>query len=336
MVGKYGPYKRATISQSKPAYLQELHDLVGSDGSVQRYQPRPRTFAAGYTSECLPAYKFDLSAQFTRDLLAKAGFTTWTDLPRIVTRLSVDARAAMLDALLKGDGTSRNGRRWVFGQKAKPGVTAAFTILAALQGVALGAPRQSTIGEVPIWALRENRGITAMYLHVEAGQTQPVWCPTTAFGTWVMDLHGCMTITGNTRAKARALRDAINVGVTSLEELGDFEEEAAHASPHAATAQRPARQIAAVPRPDPVQALPRTAEMPRSAEAPRMIAPPAREAAQGSATPQQIDRLLKLQAAVGRQASVPEGLSFEEAAGQITELVGIFNAQARTSRRSGA
>ena len=138
-----------------------------------------------------------------------------------------------------------------------------------------------------------------------------------------------------TRAKARALRDAINVGVTSLEELGDFEEEAAHASPHAA-AQRPARQIAAVPRPDPVQALPRTAEMPRTAEAPRMIAPPLREAAQGSATPQQIDRLLKLQVAVGRQASVSEGLSFEEAAGQITELVGIFNAQARTSRRSGA
>ena len=133
-----------------------------------------------------------------------------------------------------------------------------------------------------------------------------------------------------TRAKARALRDAINVGVTSLEELGDFEEEAPHAAP------RPARQIAAVPRPEPVQVLPRPAEMPRTAEAPRMIAPPVRDAAQGSATPQQIDRLLKLQAAVGRQASVPEGLSFEEAAGQITELVGIFNAQARTSRRSGA
>ena len=136
-----------------------------------------------------------------------------------------------------------------------------------------------------------------------------------------------------TRAKARALRDAINVGVTSVEELGDFEEEAAHASPHSA-AQRPPRQIASVPRPEPVQALPRTADAPR--EAPRMIAPPVRDVAQGSATTQQIDRLLKLQAAVGRQASVPEGLSFEEAAGQITELVGIFNAQARTSRRSGA
>lgn len=140
-----------------------------------------------------------------------------------------------------------------------------------------------------------------------------------------------------TRAKARALRDAINVGVTSVEELGDFEEEAAHASPHSA-AQRPARQIAALPRPEPVQALPRAAEAPRevSREAPRMIAPPVRDAVQGLATPQQIDRLLKLQVAVGRQASVPEGLSFEEAAGQITELVGIFNAQARTSRRSGA
>src|SRR5436190_12811251 len=36
-----------------------------------------------------------------------------------------------------------------------------------------------------------------------------------------MRLDGFITITGNTRAKARALRDAVNVGVAALEELGE-------------------------------------------------------------------------------------------------------------------
>src|SRR5258708_7668017 len=53
-----------------------------------------------------------------------------------------------------------------------------------------------------------------------------------------------------TRAKARALRDAINVGTTALEELADVEEDSSMPgrwSSQVATAARP-RQMAAVPR----------------------------------------------------------------------------------------
>lgn len=111
-----------------------------------------------------------------------------------------------------------------------------------------------------------------------------------------------------TRAKARALRDAINVGVSALEEIADTEEPGEGAMPSA-------RQLAAVPRPKSSDATVRRAE------------------GTGPATPQQIDRLLKLRAALGLPCQVPDGISFEEAAHQIAELVRTFNAQARASRR---
>lgn len=127
-----------------------------------------------------------------------------------------------------------------------------------------------------------------------------------------------------TRAKARALRDAINVGVTALEELADTEETDELAIMQAAQP-RGGRQIAAVPRPEP--------EGDRR-EAPAATAP--RTEGTGPATAQQLDRLMKLQAALGRPKQAPEGLSFEEAAHQITELVRVFNAQARGGRQSQA
>lgn len=134
-----------------------------------------------------------------------------------------------------------------------------------------------------------------------------------------------------TRAKARALRDAINVGVTALEELAEEEElETSGRS----QAQRPLRQIAAVPRQEP-------AELHGEAPAARTPGEQSREqqpeaGSHGPATAQQLDRLVKLQAAVGRPAAVPSDLTFEQAAGRITELVRVFNSQARGSRRTQA
>ncbi|MGE5596155.1 MAG: hypothetical protein ACM3S1_08990 [Hyphomicrobiales bacterium] len=251
----YGPYRRAFISQSKPQYLDELRVLVGPDGSEQVSEPRRRDFGT-YVSTCLPQHKFELTAGFTRELLAKAGVDSFAELPSLVTRLNGEARLAMLDAMLKGDGALRRGHSWVFGQKAKPGVSEAFTILATLCGYALGRPRTSSVGEVPVWQVRRNRVVSANYLTVTQGEPQPVWCPTTKYGTWVMNLNGCITITGNTRAKARALRDSINVGVTALEELADSDEpaESAEAQPRAhERAAEPARQEEASFRPAPAK-----------------------------------------------------------------------------------
>jgi hypothetical protein len=225
-VGKYGPYRRAYISQSKTKHLADLRNLVGSDGTERVAAARQRNFGA-YSSDCLPQHSFDLTADFTRQLLLKAGFESYLDLPRIALELSSEARAAMLDAMLKGDGTSRDGQRWVFGTVRKPGVMEAFELLATLEGYALGRPRLSTRGDVPVRALRENRKVSAAYLTIEAAESQPVWCPTTRYGTWVMRRDGFITITGNTRAKARALRDAVNVGATALEELSDGDDSGA-------------------------------------------------------------------------------------------------------------
>ncbi len=133
-----------------------------------------------------------------------------------------------------------------------------------------------------------------------------------------------------TRAKARALRDAINVGVTALEELGDIDEDSSESTPHQLSSNRP-RQMTAMRRPAPVMTEARIAQ-----ERPEMsheaMAASAPDLAAGAATQQQIDRLLKLQTAIGRSAMVPNDLTSEAAAAQIRELVGIFNAQSRGNR----
>lgn len=128
-----------------------------------------------------------------------------------------------------------------------------------------------------------------------------------------------------TRAKARALRDAINVGVTAFEELGDIDEDSAETLPRHIEHARP-RPMAAMPRPAAVASVVQRDNVPTAP------APDAPAAGPTPATQQQIDRLLKLQAAIGRPAMVPQDLSSEQAAAQIRELVGIFNAQSRGGR----
>lgn len=217
----YGPYPRASIAQSKPQFLDELRELVtATGGTVTTSAPRQRDFGS-HVSDCLPQHRFNLSARMTRSLIEKARLGNWEDLPKLVPLLSQSARAAMLDAMLKGDGACRRSNSWVFGQKAKPGVMEAFELLATLEGYALGKPRTSSVGEVPLRQIRKNRLVNYHYLTVEPGEAQPVWCPTTRYGTWVMKLDGVITITGNTRAKARAFRDAVNIGMTALVELDD-------------------------------------------------------------------------------------------------------------------
>lgn len=137
-----------------------------------------------------------------------------------------------------------------------------------------------------------------------------------------------------TRAKARALRDAINVGTTALEELADIEEEMHHTA-------RPARTLTALPRPEPaeepapLQAPAARAERSQPAAPPAEVRPIAAQPS-GPATDQQLARLTKLQTALGRPVEVPEGLTQEAAAARIAELVQLFNAQARQGRSAGA
>ena len=118
-----------------------------------------------------------------------------------------------------------------------------------------------------------------------------------------------------TRAKARALRDAINVGVTAFEELGEVDEDPSEG--RQAQGNADGRQLRAVP--------------PSAPAATR--SQPATQADGTLANAQQRDRLAKLQAALGRPALTPADLTSEAAATQIAELVKIFNSQARGGAR---
>ena len=144
-----------------------------------------------------------------------------------------------------------------------------------------------------------------------------------------------------TRAKARALRDAINVGTTALEELGDEIDEM-HGRQVGARVNRPMSVVPAqAPAAEPLVA--RQVQRPAAEPVAQPLAAAARPAQHGvveaaggesiAATPQQIDRLHKLQAALGRPAMVSSDLTAEQAKAQIIELVGIFNAQSRGGRQ---
>jgi hypothetical protein len=131
-----------------------------------------------------------------------------------------------------------------------------------------------------------------------------------------------------TRAKARALRDAINVAVTAFEELGDIDEDPSETGSRAPLARTP-RAVNVV---RPVSHVHAVAESPQGESSGQDVASPPST----RATQQQIDRLHKLQAALGRPAIVSNDLSPEDAALQISELVRVFNAQSRGSARSGS
>jgi hypothetical protein len=337
----YGPYVRASIVQAKPQYLSELRELVtATRGMVAVIEPRQHDFGT-YVSDCLPSCYFNLNAGFTRQLLQKAGIQSWSDLPRLVTRLTPAARAAMLDAMLKGDGTLHRGNSWVFGQKQKPGVLEAFEILATLEGYALGKPRLSSVGDVPVLQVRRSRLINVNSLTVCPDEPQPVWCPATRYGTWVMRLDGYITITGNTRAKARALRDAVNVGVAALEELGDLEEEVVpasrarlnggngngHPTNGSAREERAGAPATSQVEPEPAQA--REARELRETR-PAHVAP---QNADAPATPRQIETIERLAKATGRTVST-ENLTRRKASELIASLTEGRFGPARQERGS--
>ena len=100
-----------------------------------------------------------------------------------------------------------------------------------------------------------------------------------------------------TRAKARALRDALNVGGAALEELGDDD----------------------MPTYPAIGASPATAHT-----APKPSVVPS-----GVATQEQLSKIGKLQAVLGCPVSIVPNVTQEEAAAEIAELVKVFNAQSR-------
>ncbi len=202
---KQPPRYRIGICQSKEQNFQPIRNLLHAfSGRVVNEvvtETKSRTFPMnGKEYATKPQHWWYLTREEGTKLIRKCGFQSRADLPRIVTRLSSEARQAMLEVMMLADG--HDGCQKVF-TNTDPHVIEALEILCALEGLATGATR---------WKKRDSRykrccdkGIKttrlAYGLHIQkedAGRAD-VWCPTTKYGTWVMRQNGRVLITGNTK-----------------------------------------------------------------------------------------------------------------------------------------
>ena len=213
-----GNSARSYISQSKQDNVAIIRELVGNLATESVHEPTVRTFPSGRTYDCLPQHRFTFNASETRRLLSAGGFEYSQDMPSAVIQYSQDARSAMLNAMMLGDGDKRGH----FGKKRKPGVMEAWQNIATLEGYALSAMHMSTAGDVPIQRLKKRRMVCASELEIEPVGNVPVWCPTTAYGTWVMRQNGRIMITGNTGAIGRALA-GLGFGTAATDEMSEGE-----------------------------------------------------------------------------------------------------------------
>lgn len=230
------------IGQSKPQNINVIRSLlVGVAHSEHAYPAYTRTFPTGRTYDCRESVHWRLAAESSRGLLAAFGIQHESELPRVVPQLSFEARAALLEAMMLGDGTE-TGR---FGCKNRPWVMDVFAMLCALQGHVALRRQFSSVGEVPLQTIKRTHRIWASSLRVEDAGLTDVWCPTVEHGTWVARFsNGVTLLTGNTSAVGRALAMLgfeVKRGIASREEM--------EKSSRAASAkQKPA---AAPPAPDP-------------------------------------------------------------------------------------
>lgn len=212
-------FVRLGICQSKEENFEAIETaLTGTGYAVSKSigKPTTRDFG-GYISECKPQVWWYLSTHDSRALLTKAGIQSPADMPALVTRLSTEARSAMFAAMMAADGDAR-GR---FGKKRKPGVMDAWQILATLEGYALGKMGKSTGSDVPVQVAMKHRYIAGSNVRLTNPLVEPVWCPTTQYGTWVMRQNGQVSITGNTKCLRRATLALIGLGWIQSEFEGE-------------------------------------------------------------------------------------------------------------------
>lgn len=211
---------RIGIGQSKPKTIEIIRSLMRDIHHTERsHSGYTRTFPTGRTYECLPTVQWDLSAQAGRALLASFGIKHENELPGIVPQLSFEARAAMLEAMMLGDG-NEIGR---FGCKNRPWVMDVFTMLCALQGHVALKRQYSSVGDIPLQAIKRTKRIWTSSLRREDAGRGDVWCPTVEFGTWVARFsNGVTVLTGNTSCVGRALAllgFEVKRGIASREEI---------------------------------------------------------------------------------------------------------------------
>lgn len=195
----------AVLYQTEGKYLNEIEELVGI---------KSRTYdlkKGGKTCPVIPIPKEDRKA--IRDVIRSK-----SELPAIVCRLSRESANAMLDAMMKADGTvSKLGQR-SFSQQHPDNdpVVEAFQILCLLTGNSANISRRPP-GNWPVspkcppgfypsthdivsCSINKTKAISPL----KNGELKrekycgKIWCPRIKWGTWVMRHNGHTIITGNT------------------------------------------------------------------------------------------------------------------------------------------
>lgn len=233
-------HPRIHIDQSKVKYIVKIRQAVYSLAKESVTAGYERTFPTGRTYQCKKSHRFAFGRHASRELLERYAIISKDDpaILGLVCRLSSSARKAMLEAMLQADGSMKRETAWQFGKK-KPIVMEAFQILATLEGKALG--KLTHYDDFPRQMMRSHKVAQVSSLSIEKYSKEPVWCPTTKYGTWVMQIDGNVMITGNTRAVGKVYRlplgwlmKAAGYESTPAEELADaivVEEERKSAKP---------------------------------------------------------------------------------------------------------
>ena len=185
---KKGMTQGAMLSQKN--YAQRVIDDLNDSGLTWK-EVKPNKYGVRL---------FYLTTEALRTLFKITTYREKSDLSRIVTRLSPEARRAMLDAMLSAEGTisTKTFEKAIFCQQ-KGHVSDAFQILASLCGVRMGVQRQhesqwGTSHRIPLLRfpiLKSPRLTPVLGLH-------RTWCPSVNEGAVVVRQRGQVTITGNT------------------------------------------------------------------------------------------------------------------------------------------
>ena len=180
---------QTTICQSKPAGVEALRELLGSDSEPAFYEREGSGLCSHLDKTGIWYFPVlgDLGRKLRKIMPSK------DVLPSVVTRLSTDALEAFYRGMLGGDGSwTGQGRQEQFCQN-DGSVKEAFQIASYLLGLVVNINK----GKHSCYPSERQRVRAAR--PTEEHYQGEVWCPTTRNGTWVMEQGGKPTITGNSQ-----------------------------------------------------------------------------------------------------------------------------------------
>ena len=172
------------ISQSDKKFTAEIRFLLMGIPHGEGYD---------HKITCPDLVTWRLSEPWAKELLERSllhGEKHSCDWSTFVLSLSDKCRNAFLDAFWKGDGCMNRGQKVI---QQNPGkISDAIQLAIFLSGY---TPRVSKSKECH--SIRYGRPIAQWGLIQDKCEPEPVWCPQTELGTWVMRQGDTITITGN-------------------------------------------------------------------------------------------------------------------------------------------